>query len=113
MNNPPIEELIDLRIFAVAPSGYAIQTRGMKKLNKPELRLCLQEAMFVTVGLRIVNEVARYLLTKNKQPKTGQILQLGPWTCVEFKVAEDGMTVELLDVKPEEIGPWVGDVYEP
>lgn len=113
MNNPPLEELIGLRIFAVEPSGYAIQTRGMVKYNKPELRLCLQEAMFVTVGCRIVNEVARYLLTKNKQSKTGQILQLGPWTCVEFKVAEDGRLAELLDVRPEDIGPWTGDVYEP
>lgn len=79
-----IEKLIRLEVEPLDDETFIIRTIGMRGLGKPELTMPVKEGYFLPAACRILNDTARYIVTKNKDVKNGQRVQLGPWTVVQF-----------------------------
>ena len=78
-----IERRIRLHVTPT-DTGFSIQSDGMTALNKPELQMNVPSGMYLAGACCIMNDTADFLVEHNKDPQSGQKLQLGPWTVVEF-----------------------------
>ncbi len=91
-----IESKIKLHIDAL-DKGFSVVTDGMGALGKPEMYMHVDKGMYLATACRIMNDTAEYIVKGDKNPDTGQRLQLAPWTVVEFtkevRKSPDGRTI--------------------
>lgn len=79
------EKDIDLSIEA-SDSGFTIQTQGMRAFKKPDLRMHVDQQLFLAAGTQIMLDAAEYVHQKPVHVSNGQRVRLAPWTVIEFKV---------------------------
>lgn len=94
-----IERAINLSVEREETGQYTITSDGMLKLGKPELIMHVPQGHYLAAACRIMNDAARYMVEMNVLPDTGQRVQLGPWTIVQFKREgqADNIVVEIQD----------------
>ncbi len=97
-----VEERLELEVRRGKKRGFVIETNGMARHDLPEFVMEVPEGIYLSAACRILNDVARFAATRQKRFKTGQVLQIGRWTTVEFETRKDGR-IEVKDGTDEEL----------